>query len=57
MWGRMRRITISCPRCAAEFKSITIDEAEKILFHACIPCRKENPDFRIRPVRNAAREL
>jgi hypothetical protein len=37
----MRRITISCPGCRDEFKEITVDEAEKILFHGCVTCREE----------------
>lgn len=33
-----RRITISCPGCLDEFREITIDEAEKILFNGCESC-------------------
>ncbi len=36
-----RRITISCPGCLSEFKEITVDEAEAILFHGCEDCRTE----------------
>lgn len=36
----MRTITISCPSCRTEFKHVTIDQAERILFHACADCRE-----------------
>lgn len=36
----MRTITISCPSCSTEFKRVTIDQAERILFHACADCRE-----------------
>lgn len=36
-----RRITISCPGCHDEFKDITVDEAEQILFHGCEDCRSD----------------
>jgi len=35
-----RRITISCPGCRNQFKSILIDEAERILFNGCSGCRE-----------------
>lgn len=35
----MRRLTISCPGCRDEFKEITVDDAEAILFNGCKTCR------------------
>lgn len=39
-----RRITISCPGCLSEFKEITVDEAEQILFYGCEACREEKEE-------------
>lgn len=36
----MRTITISCPSCRTEFKSVTLDQAERVLFHGCEACRE-----------------
>lgn len=37
-----RRITISCPGCRDEFRDITVDEAEGILFNGCLTCRESS---------------
>lgn len=45
-----RKLTISCPGCRDEFRDVSVDEAERILFHGCVDCREAKPTVEREPI-------